>query len=249
MQSAGEHPAGGGQLAAPVANRPHRPVLPASGRHRRCRSRTWPRQSKELVEAGKVLHFGLSEAAAGTIRRAHAVHPVAAVQSEYSMWWRDREQDTIPALAELGIGLVPYSPLGKGFLTGTIDATTTFADSDMRPAHPRFQGEALQANLALVEVLTGSPPRRVPRRRSLRCSWLLPQQPWIVPIPGTKRHRAARGERRRGGRRADRGAASRAARGSRPDPDRRRPIPRGSGPDDQPGGAATRGLTESRALA
>ncbi|MCB0912470.1 MAG: aldo/keto reductase, partial [Propionibacteriaceae bacterium] len=141
----------------------------------------------ELIGAGKVLHFGLSEAAAGTIRRAHAVQPVAAVQSEYSMWWRDREHDTIPVLAELGIGLVPYSPLGKGFLTGTIDATTTFAATDFRGQTPRFQGEALQANLALVEVLnriatdTGATPAQ------LALAWLLNQQPWIVPIPGTKR--------------------------------------------------------------
>ena len=141
----------------------------------------------ELVEAGKVLHFGLSEAAAATIRRAHAVHPVAAVQSEYSMWWRDRERDTIPMLAELGIGLVPYSPLGKGFLTGTIDASTTFAEGDFRGQTPRFQGEALAANLALVDVLnrlaaeTGATPAQ------LALTWLLNQQPWIVPIPGTKR--------------------------------------------------------------
>ena len=141
----------------------------------------------ELVEAGKVLHFGLSEAAAGTIRRAHAVHPVSAVQSEYSMWWRDREQDTIPALAELGIGLVPYSPLGKGFLTGTIDATTTFASSDMRARTPRFQGEALQANLALVEVLTKIATEVGATPAQLALQWLLLQQPWIVPIPGTKR--------------------------------------------------------------
>ena len=141
---------------------------------------------QELIAAGKVLHFGLSEAAAATIRRAHAVQPVTAVQSEYSMWWRDREQDTIPVLAELRIGLVPYSPLGKGFLTGTIDATTTFADSDFRGQTPRFQGEALAANLALVDVLnriaadTGATPAQ------LALAWLLNQQPWIVPIPGTK---------------------------------------------------------------
>jgi aryl-alcohol dehydrogenase-like predicted oxidoreductase len=141
----------------------------------------------ELIQAGKVLHFGLSEAAAGTIRRAHAVQRVTAVQSEYSMWWRDREHDTIPVLAELGIGLVPYSPLGKGFLTGTIDTSTTFASTDFRGQTPRFQGEALQANLALVEVLnrlaadTGATPAQ------LALAWLLNQQPWIVPIPGTKR--------------------------------------------------------------
>ncbi len=142
---------------------------------------------KELIDAGKVVHFGLSEAAAGTIRRAHAVQPVTAVQSEYSMWWRDREHDTIPVLAELGIGMVPYSPLGKGFLTGKIDANTTFAESDFRGQTPRFQGEALAANLALVDVLnrlaseTGATPAQ------LALTWLLNQQPWIVPIPGTKR--------------------------------------------------------------
>jgi aryl-alcohol dehydrogenase-like predicted oxidoreductase len=141
----------------------------------------------ELVDEGKVLHFGLSEAAAGTIRRAHAVHPVAAVQSEYSMWWRDRERDTIPVLAELGIGLVPYSPLGKGFLTGTIDASTTFADSDFRGQTPRFQGEALESNLALVDVLNRLAAQTGATPAQLALTWLLNQQPWIVPIPGTKR--------------------------------------------------------------
>ena len=142
---------------------------------------------KELVEAGKVLNFGLSEAAAATIRRAHAVHPVAAVQSEYSMWWRDREADTIPVLEELGIGLVPYSPLGKGFLTGAIDSSTHFAADDFRGQTPRFQGEALAANLALVDLLkrlaheTGATPAQ------LALQWLLARHPWIVPIPGTKR--------------------------------------------------------------
>ncbi|HEY0870535.1 MAG TPA: aldo/keto reductase [Acidothermaceae bacterium] len=141
---------------------------------------------KELIEAGKVLHFGLSEAAAGTIRRAHAVHPVTAVQSEYSMWWRDRERDTIPVLAELGIGLVPYSPLGKGFLTGTIDTSTTFADGDFRGQTPRFQGEALTANLALVDVLNRIAADAGATPAQLALTWLLDQQPWIVPIPGTK---------------------------------------------------------------
>jgi aryl-alcohol dehydrogenase-like predicted oxidoreductase len=141
----------------------------------------------EFVDAGKVLHFGMSEAAANTIRRAHAVHPVAAVQSEYSMWWREREQDVIPVLAELGIGLVPYSPLGKGFLTGTIDSSTTFASTDMRANTPRFQGEALQANLALVEVLGEVAAEVGATPAQLALQWLLHQQPWIVPIPGTKR--------------------------------------------------------------
>jgi aryl-alcohol dehydrogenase-like predicted oxidoreductase len=141
----------------------------------------------ELVEAGKVVHFGLSEAAAATVRRAHAVHPVTAVQSEYSMWWREREQDTIPVLAELGIGLVPYSPLGKGFLTGSIDASTTFADSDFRGKTPRFQGAALNANLALVDVLNSLAAETGATPAQLALTWLLHQQPWIVPIPGTKR--------------------------------------------------------------
>lgn len=142
---------------------------------------------KELIEAGKVLNFGLSEAAAGTVRRAHAVQPVAAVQSEYSMWWRERENDTIPTLAEIGAGLVPYSPLGKGFLTGAIDATTTFAEGDFRGQTPRFQGEALEANLALVEVLKRIAAEVGATPAQLALVWLLNQQPWIVPIPGTKR--------------------------------------------------------------
>jgi len=142
---------------------------------------------KDLIQAGKVLYFGLSEAAAATVRRAHAVQPVTAVQSEYSMWWRDREQDTIPVLGELGIGLVPYSPLGKGFLTGTIDTTTTFADSDFRGQTPRFQGEALAANLALVDVLNRVAAQTGTTPAQLALTWLLNQQPWIVPIPGTKR--------------------------------------------------------------
>ena len=141
----------------------------------------------ELVADGKVLHFGLSEAAANTIRRAHAVHPVAAVQSEYSLWWREREADVIPVLDELGIGLIPYSPLGKGFLTGAIDASTTFSEKDLRASVPRFQGEALEANLALVDVLkrVASDAGATPAQVAL--AWLLAQRPWIAPIPGTKR--------------------------------------------------------------
>jgi aryl-alcohol dehydrogenase-like predicted oxidoreductase len=142
---------------------------------------------KGLIEAGKVLNFGLSEAAAATVRRAHAVQPVAAVQSEYSMWWRDREADTIPALAEIGAGLVPYSPLGKGFLTGAIDTSTTFAETDFRGQTPRFQGEALQVNLALVEVLKRIAAEVGATPAQLALVWLLNQQPWIVPIPGTRR--------------------------------------------------------------
>ncbi|MHA6509993.1 aldo/keto reductase [Tessaracoccus sp. Y1736] len=142
---------------------------------------------KELIDAGKVLHFGLSEASAATIRRAHAVQPVAAVQSEYSMWWRDREQDVIPVLEELGIGMVPFSPLGKGFLTGTIDASTTFTETDFRGRTPRFQGEALQANLALVEKLNQVAAEVGCTPAQLALQWVLHQRPWMVPIPGTKR--------------------------------------------------------------
>ena len=141
----------------------------------------------ELIDEGKVLHVGLSEAAAGTIRRAHAVHPVAAVQSEYSLWWRDREADVIPVLEELGIGLVPYSPLGKGFLTGAISADTQFGETDLRAATPRFQGEALEANLALVDVLKGVADAMGATPAQVALGWLLARKPWIVPIPGTKR--------------------------------------------------------------
>jgi aryl-alcohol dehydrogenase-like predicted oxidoreductase len=140
----------------------------------------------ELIDAGKVGHFGMSEAAAGTIRRAHAVQPVAAVQSEYSLWWREREADVIPVLAELGIGLVPFSPLGKGFLTGTIGATSTFSDHDLRSRIPRFQGEALTANHALVDVLVAVAAEAAATPAQVALAWLLAQQPWIVPIPGTR---------------------------------------------------------------
>ncbi len=142
---------------------------------------------KELIDAGKVAHFGLSEAAAETIRRAHAVQPVTAVQSEYSLWWRDREDDVIPVLEELGIGLVPYSPLGKGFLTGTIDASTTFPAGDLRASIPRFQQDALAANVALVEVLNDAAAQAHATSAQIALAWLLAQHPWIVPIPGTKR--------------------------------------------------------------
>ncbi|MFZ1410596.1 MAG: aldo/keto reductase [Micropruina sp.] len=141
----------------------------------------------ELIEAGKVKHFGLSEASAETIRRAHAVQPVAALQSEYSLWWRALEADVIPALAELGIGLVPFSPLGKGFLTGTVTAETTFSAGDLRGQIPRFQGEFLAANQALVDVLRRIATDAGVTPAQLALAWLLAQQPWIAPIPGTKR--------------------------------------------------------------
>lgn len=145
---------------------------------------------KELVEAGKVKHFGLSEAGAGTIRRAHAVHPVAAVQSEYSLWTRQHERDILPTLEALGIGFVPFSPLGKGFLTGAITATTDLAASDFRLTLPRFTPEALGANQAMVDLLRRVGNRRNATPAQIALAWVLAQKPWIVPIPGTtKRHR------------------------------------------------------------
>jgi len=142
---------------------------------------------KELIRQGKVKHFGLSEAAAKTIRRAHAVQPVAAVQSEYSLWYREPEKEVLPALEELGIGFVPYSPLGKGFLTGKIDETTTFASSDFRRTLPRFTPEARKANRALVDLLGKIGGRKKATPAQIALAWLLAQKPWIVPIPGTTR--------------------------------------------------------------
>lgn len=141
----------------------------------------------ELVQAGKVRHLGLSEAGAGTIRRAHAVHPVTAVQSEYSLWTRDPEPEVLPTLAELGIGFVPFSPLGKGFLTGTVDATTPFADGDVRGTIPRFTAENRDANQALVARVRELADERGATPGQVALAWLLAQQPWIVPIPGTRR--------------------------------------------------------------
>jgi aryl-alcohol dehydrogenase-like predicted oxidoreductase len=142
---------------------------------------------KELIAAGKVKHFGLSEAGAETIRRAHAVQPVAAVQSEYSMWWRAPETDVLPACEELGIGFVPYSPLGKGFLTGTIDANASFDSSDIRSRIPRFAPEAIQANQGLIDLLAAISARKGATPAQIALAWLLAQKPWIVPIPGTRR--------------------------------------------------------------
>ena len=188
---------------------------------------------KELVDAGKVAHFGLSEAAADTIRRAHAVHPVAAVQSEYSLWWRDREHDVIPVLAELGIGLVPYSPLGKGFLTGTIDPTTAFPAGDLRATIPRFQQDAMAANVALVAVLEDVAADAGATTAQIALAWLLAQHPWIVPIPGTKR--VARLEENTAA--ADVAAHRRPTRhhprSRRPHRHRRRPLPRTPRPAHQ----------------
>jgi aryl-alcohol dehydrogenase-like predicted oxidoreductase len=140
---------------------------------------------KELIRAGKVRHFGLSEAGAQTIRRAHAVQPVAALQSEYSLWWRQPEADVMPVLEELGIGFVPFSPLGKGFLTGTIDANTQFDKSDFRNVVPRFSAEARQANQAMADMIGKLAEKKGATRAQLALAWLLAQKPWIVPIPGT----------------------------------------------------------------
>jgi aryl-alcohol dehydrogenase-like predicted oxidoreductase len=145
---------------------------------------------KELIRAGKVRHFGLSEAGVNTIRRAHAVQPVTALQSEYSLWWREPEAEVIPALEELGIGLVPFSPLGKGFLTGKIDETTSFDSSDFRNIVPRFTPEARKANKALVDLLGTIASRKQATAAQIALAWLLARKPWIVPIPGTtKLHR------------------------------------------------------------
>jgi aryl-alcohol dehydrogenase-like predicted oxidoreductase len=145
---------------------------------------------KDLIREGKVKHFGLSEAGVQTIRRAHAVQPVTALQSEYSLWWREPEQATLQTLEELGIGFVPFSPLGKGFLTGKIDETTTFDSADFRNVVPRFTAENRKANLAFVDWLTTFAERKRATPAQIALAWLLAQKPWIVPIPGTtKRHR------------------------------------------------------------
>jgi aryl-alcohol dehydrogenase-like predicted oxidoreductase len=140
---------------------------------------------KELIQAGKVKHFGLSEAAAKTIRRAHSVQPVTVVQSEYSLWWRRPEAEVLPTLEELGIGFVPYSPLGKGFLTGKIDESTTFDSSDFRNTIPRFTPDARKANQSLVDLLGKIAQRKKATPAQIALAWLLAQKPWIAPIPGT----------------------------------------------------------------
>lgn len=145
---------------------------------------------KDLIAEGKVKHFGLSEAGASTIRRAHAVQPVTALQSEYSLWWREPEQEIIPLLEELGIGFVPFSPLGKGFLTGAFKAGTTFGEDDFRSKVPRFAAEALEANEKLVTLLTELAAEKSVTPAQIALAWLLAQKPWIAPIPGTtKLHR------------------------------------------------------------
>src|SRR5947209_12521639 len=138
-----------------------------------------------MIRQSKDQHFGLSEAGVQTIRRAHAVQPVTALQSEYSLWWRRPEAEVIPTLEELGIGLVPYSPLGKGFLTGKIDENATFDSSDFRSTLPRFTPEALKANQALIDLLGNIAKRKKATPAQIALAWLLAQEPWIVPIPGT----------------------------------------------------------------
>lgn len=142
---------------------------------------------KELIAAGKVRHFGLSEAGVASVRRAHAAQPVAALQSEYSLWWREPEREILPVLEELGIGFVPFSPLGKGFLTGKIDANTTFGDNDFRHVVPRFSPEALKANQALVALIGEIAGAKGVTSAQIAIAWLLAQRPWMVPIPGTTR--------------------------------------------------------------
>jgi aryl-alcohol dehydrogenase-like predicted oxidoreductase len=145
---------------------------------------------KDLIAQGKVKHFGLSEAGAGSIRRAHAVQPLAALQSEYSLWWREPETEILPLLEELGVGFVPFSPLGRGFLTGAIDATTTFTANDFRNSSPRFAEEARRANQALIERLDQIATQTGATKAQIALAWLLAQKPWIAPIPGTtKLHR------------------------------------------------------------
>jgi len=142
---------------------------------------------KELIEAGSVRHFGLSEAGAGTIRRAHAVHPVTALQSEYSLFWREPEEVILPTLAELGIGFVPFSPLGRGILTGQVTKESTFGEGDIRATLPRFTPEALATNLDLVDLVSAIAERKGATTGQVALAWLLAQQRWLVPIPGTRR--------------------------------------------------------------
>jgi aryl-alcohol dehydrogenase-like predicted oxidoreductase len=142
---------------------------------------------KGLIEEGKVKHFGLSEAGAETIRRAHAVQPVTAIQSEYSMWWRSPEEDVLPTCEELGIGFVPFSPLGRGYLTGKVDENTTFADNDIRSNNPRFTQEAIKANRVLIDLLEEIGAKKEATPAQIALAWLLAQKPWIVPIPGSRK--------------------------------------------------------------
>jgi aryl-alcohol dehydrogenase-like predicted oxidoreductase len=142
---------------------------------------------KELIQAGKVKHFGLSEASAATIRRAHAVQPVTAIQSEYSLWWRTPEEDVLPVCEELGIGFVPFSPLGRGYLTGKVDENTTFATTDLRSRSPRYTAEARKANRVVIDLLARVGEKKGATPAQIALAWLLAQKPWIVPIPGSRK--------------------------------------------------------------
>ena len=159
---------------------------------------------RDLIAEGKVKHFGLSEAGVRTIRRAHAVQPVTALQSEYSLWWREPEAEILPTLEELGIGFVPFSPLGKGFLTGKIDESTTFDSTDFRNTVPRFSPENRKANQAVVDVVGAIATRKHVTPAQIALAWVLAQKPWIVPIPGHDEAASPRGEPRRGRRRSSR---------------------------------------------
>ena len=183
---------------------------------------------KELIRAGKVKHFGLSEAGVQTIRRAHAVQPVTALQSEYSLWWREPEAEVLPTLEELGIGFVPFSPLGKGFLTGKIDENTQFDSADFRNIVPRFTPEARKANKALVDLLRAIAARKNATPAQIALAWLLAQKPWIVPIPGTTKLRAPRREHWRRGDPAHVGRPSRDQRRRIEDHRAGRSLPRAS---------------------
>ena len=152
---------------------------------------------KDLIQAGKVKHFGLSEAGAQTIRRAHAVQPVTALQSEYSLWWREVEAEVLPTCEELGIGFVPFSPLGRGYLTGKIDENTTFASVDVRSRLPRYTPEARKANRVVIDLLARIGEEKGATPAQIALAWLLAQKPWIVPIPGSREDRSAGGEHRR----------------------------------------------------
>ena len=172
---------------------------------------------KELIDAGKVGHFGLSEAGVDVIRRAHAVQPVTALQSEYSLWWREPEAEILPTLLELGIGFVPFSPLGKGFLTGTIDSRPRFADGDLRSSLPRFTEQARAANQALVDLLSAIAARNDATPAQVALAWLLAQHPSIVPIPGTTKLHRLRENTGRRRRRTHPDGPRRDHRGRRPD--------------------------------
>jgi aryl-alcohol dehydrogenase-like predicted oxidoreductase len=189
---------------------------------------------KELIQEGKVKHFGLSEAGAQTIRRAHAVQTVTALQSEYSLWWREPEKTVMPTLEELGIGFVPFSPLGKGFLTGKIDTETKFDSSDFRSTVPRFEPENRKANQALVDLLRRFAEQKKTTPAQLALAWLLAKKPWIVPIPGTNEAAPPRREHRSGGRRADAGRSPRHRECVRDDQDRRRTLCRSTGTARRP---------------